>query len=406
MTIKSIKNRILLLSCIAIFFPGSFAFGFPGIMGQYWQTVLNINSSEIGKCIFIMLSGVGFSMYLTGRFQEKYGPSILIFTGSILCGGSVILLGVTLSLTIIYLWAFLIGVGTSFIYIPVLTVVQRWFPVNKGLVSGLVNMTFGLSAAIMAPFFTHMLNRSGYQSTIYLSGIMALVTGIIISGFIKMPDGDQAEKLNSKNNNSNEPFSFDVKESIKTKTFWLIWITWAMAGAAGISMVFLSIKFGVSKGLTLGDAVLILTAFNLTNGLGRFISGIMSDFINRNMIMTISFFSAGVAYLLLPHLNGLMMWGVLAAVVGIAFGALFTVSAPLVSDCFGLKHFGAIIGLIFTSYGFLSGLIGPWLSGYILDLTGNNFTIVFSYLGIFFLISSITIWFARPPQKKKILATD
>jgi len=67
------------------------------------------------------------------------------------------------------------------------------------------------------------------------------------------------------------------------------------------------------------------------------------------------------------------------------------VSAPLVTDCFGLAHFGAIFGLVFTAYGFVSGLIGPSLSGYLLDVTRGNFNVVFSYLGLFCLVSSLLI---------------
>ncbi len=108
--------------------------------------------------------------------------------------------------------------------------------------------------------------------------------------------------------------------------------------------------------------------------------------------------SAGLAYVLLPHLDGLAVWAVLAAVVGFAFGTLFAVSAPLATDCFGMAHFGAIFGLVFTAYGFVAGPLGPWLSGHVLDSTQGNFQVVFTYLGVFFFASAVLIWFARPPK--------
>jgi len=108
--------------------------------------------------------------------------------------------------------------------------------------------------------------------------------------------------------------------------------------------------------------------------------------------------SAGLAYVLLPYLDGLAVWAVLAAVVGFAFGTLFAVSAPLATDCFGMAHFGAIFGLVFTAYGFVAGPLGPWLSGHVLDSTQGNFQAVFTYLGVFFFVSALLIWFARPPK--------
>jgi OFA family oxalate/formate antiporter-like MFS transporter len=94
--------------------------------------------------------------------------------------------------------------------------------------------------------------------------------------------------------------------------------------------------------------------------------------------------------------SGIIIWSVLAAVIGFAFGTLFAVSAPLVSDCFGMEHFGSIFGAVFTAFGFLSGALGPWLGGYLLDLTQGNFTLVFGYLGSLMISSSVMIWITTP----------
>jgi OFA family oxalate/formate antiporter-like MFS transporter len=182
-----------------------------------------------------------------------------------------------------------------------------------------------------------------------------------------------------------------------------LWFTWALAGAAGISMVTLSTLFGSSRGLGLEDAVLILTSFNLTNGLSRLVSGHLSDRFGRKVTMGLAFLAAGCAYFLLPHLEGLPAWAVLAATVGFAFGTLFAVSAPLVSDCFGMRHFGAIFGLVFTAYGFVAGALGPWLSGRLLDMTQGNFKPVFLYLGLFCLLSAMLISLAKPPGRTAFL---
>jgi len=171
-----------------------------------------------------------------------------------------------------------------------------------------------------------------------------------------------------------------------------------LQGAAGISMVTLSTAFGLSRGFTMESAVIILTVFNIMNGFSRISMGYFSDIIGRNSIMSITFFAAGCAYFALPHVTSLAASAVLAAMIGFAFGTLFAVSAPLVVDCFGLKHFGAILGLVFTAYGFVSGAIGPSLSGYILDVSGGNFMIVFAYLGIFCVLSGFFIRFVSPPQ--------
>jgi OFA family oxalate/formate antiporter-like MFS transporter len=148
------------------------------------------------------------------------------------------------------------------------------------------------------------------------------------------------------------------------------------------------------------SAVVILTAYNVTNGGSRIIMGFLSDRVGRNLAMSLTFFAAGGAYFILPHVDVLSVLSLLAAIVGFAFGTLFAVSAPLASDCFGMKHFGAIFGLVFTAYGFCSGVLGPSLSGYLLDMTRGNFSLVFTYLGSFCILSGILIRFVVPSQSK------
>jgi OFA family oxalate/formate antiporter-like MFS transporter len=118
--------------------------------------------------------------------------------------------------------------------------------------------------------------------------------------------------------------------------------------------------------------------------------------------MAFSFTGAAVAYLTMSNVEGIWLWATLAAVIGFAFGTLFAVTAPLVGDCFGLANFGAIFGLIFTAYGLFSGPLGPWLSGYILDVTNGNYTLVFSYLGLMYLISAGLILLVKPLQERRL----
>lgn len=390
----------VLASCVAIFWPGAFIFSFPGVMGPQWQQMLGVSRAATGRTLFFVLAAVGVFMFITGRWQGKIGPSRLAALGALLCGGSTILVGYAESIAWVYLWAFLVGTSSSFIYIPTLTVVQQWYPSRRGLVSGWVNLAFGLSAAIMSPVFTGLLGALSYRDMTLLVGLAAVVVGLAASSYVRFPESQVPVRIAKAGEALAGRRASTLHEALGTRSFWLIWGTWAMAGAGGIAMVTLSTSYGLSKGLRLNDAVVILTAFNLTNGASRLLSGYLSDLIGRNRMMGAAFLSAACAYWLLPNLDGLLWWAVLAAVVGFAFGTLFAVSAPLVVDCFGMTHFGTIFGLVFTAYGFLAGALGPWLSGYILDVSGGRFGAVFLYLGGFFLFSSILIWGATPPRTK------
>ncbi len=395
---KSGRLIILIACASAIFWPGSFIFGYPGVLRQHWQMAYNASDSAVGQTVLFTLAGATCFMYLCGRWQEKLNPGKLAAIGAGLCGGSALWLGQAESMTDVFLWAFLVGASSAFIYVPALTSVQRCYPKKRGLVSGFFNMAFGLAAAAMSPIFNRLLTGWGYEKMNLILGSAALVFGLLASALIRVPEMDRSR---SASDTVNEKIGSSVAEALKSREFWYIWFTWVFAGAAGASMLVLATGFGLARGLNLTQSIVLLTCFNLTNGGGRLVSGFFSDWLGRSRTMAVCFSGAAAAYLIMPHLNSIMLWAALAAVVGLAFGTLFAVTAPLTGDCFGMTHFGAIFGLIFTAYGFLSGPLGPWLSGYILDLTRGNYTMVFSYLGLMYLVSAGLILLVQPGRQAR-----
>jgi OFA family oxalate/formate antiporter-like MFS transporter len=381
----------------AIFWSGAFVFGFPGVMAPYWQETLNIGRGSTGNILLFLIIAVGIFMFVVGRLQERVGIRLMMTFGTIITGLNFYLAAFASNIYILYVWAFIMGAASCFIYIPALTTVQRWFPMRRGLASGVVNLTFGGAAAVLSPVFSYLLSAVGHYWMIASLAIAATILGTIAAQFTDPPTQEPAQDQ-ALGNLSSLGRSLTVSQGLRTRSFWFLWVTWALQGAAGIGMVPLAATFGLSKGFSLESAVFILMAFNATNGLGRFLGGFLSDIIGRNFTMSATFFCAGLAYLVLPHANQLLVCEILAAVIGLSFGTLVGVSAPLVTDCFGIRHFGAIFGLVFTAYGFVSGVIGPSLSGYLLDITSGNFVIVFGYLGVFCLISSVLIMFVRPPK--------
>lgn len=413
MTRQGLGVLAVIGTSLAIFFPGAMTFGYPGVMGSYWQKTFGVGKGAIGLSLFFLLAMVGIFMFIAGKLQEKYGTRAMVRTGSAIVGLAAAVLAFASDIYMIYAWAALNGIGVSLIYIPGLTAVQKWFPQKRGLVSGIVNLSFGISAAIMAPVFACMLELLPYQTMNIVICFAAVVVCLIGAQFTEVPErikfaeSPTASQTAKPAGASDAPLSgrsFSVREAVRTRAFWFIWCVWAFVGASCISMVTLSIAFGLSRGFSFSDAVLILMSFNFTSGLVRILAGYLSDIMGRKPLMAASFFAAGVAFFWLPHLSALGGICALALVIGIAFGTLFAVSAPLVTDCFGLKHFGAIYGLVFTAYGFVASVLGPALSGHLLDGGRVTFNGVFAYLGLLSLMAGILISLVAPPKvEEKVL---
>ncbi|MCK5552570.1 MAG: MFS transporter, partial [Deltaproteobacteria bacterium] len=117
---------------IAIFWPGAFIFGFPGVMGPYWQKMFHVGQGPIGNTLFFMLVAVGIFMFFVGHGQEKFGIRRMITVGAIICGLDTLLIAYASSVSMLYLWAFLMGLVACFILVPSLTTVQLWYPERRG----------------------------------------------------------------------------------------------------------------------------------------------------------------------------------------------------------------------------------------------------------------------------------
>ena len=392
---QSLNSKIILgAGCVALFFPGAFVFGFPGVMAGQWQAFFHVNKAQIGKIMFYILAGTGCSMYIAGRLMEKFTPRLIILTGNLACSSALFFVAQASSMDLVYLWAFIEGFFCSFVYIPCLSIFQKIFPDSRGFVIGILNLIFGGAAAVMSPVFAYVLLSRGYETSCYTWAFVSILAGFAAFFFIKIPN---VETTDCGPEASAPPLS--LINTLKMSSFWFLWVVWALAGASGISLIVLASSFGRHLGCGIGEYIYILTAFNVLNGIGRIICGKLADKYRKQKIMACIFSMAGTAYLLMPYSGSIYFVSFLACFVGLAFGGLFTVSAPLVTDVFGLENFGRIFGLVFTAYGFLAGFLGPWMSGMILDATGSDYRIVFTIFAVFYFVSSILIMRISRPEK-------
>lgn len=406
------KGWLAVIACaLATFNSGALFFGYPGLMTPYWRELLEVDAGATGFIMTFACLGVGCLTLVSGRLHPKIGTRRSFLLGAIILFICMTVANHISNIVLVYIWAFLNGAGTGFIYGPSLTTVQHWFPQRRGLATGVVNLFFGTSAAVMSPIYKLLFNKLGYERMNYVVLAMIVVINLLALLFAELPDrvtlseeekrGQEEimEKLRQQSSSKGPTLAakdYTVKEALCSKSFWAVWFTWVFVGAAGISMVSLGGGFATSIAVS---SVVVITSFNLTNGISRIVAGTLSDFIGRNATGCIAFLMGAVGYFLLTFCRNPILVAVLAAFVGFAFGTLFAISAPLVSDLFGLKHYSTIFSLVFVAYGFISGIVGPALAGQLLKATGENYTVVFLLLGVFCVIGAVCILQARHARR-------
>ncbi|MDD7384374.1 MAG: MFS transporter [Actinomycetaceae bacterium] len=396
-------------SALSTFWSGALIFGYPGVMKSIWAQKFNATPGQLGWIMTFVVLSLGIFTFFAGKWHMKLGTRRSYIVGTAILVVCMLIVIYSPNVWLLYLFAFLNGTASCFVYSPSLATVQNWYPHRRGLVTGIVNLVFGLSAAVMSPLFKVMFDAFGYVGMGWATIVLIIVTNLIAAAITEMPDRtpmteqqqlarqELMDRVANDSSGSVPAADVEPKVAVRTRSFWFIWLAWCFMGAAGISMVTLSTGYGeyLSASGYAVAAVALLTAFNLTNGVSRIVAGALSDIIGRNMLAAITFVLAAVGYFVLPFVHNVVMLCVLCALVGFAFGTLFAVTAPLGTDLFGLKYFGLIFGYIFTAYGFVGGLVGPLLSSYVLGKTGS-FNIVFGYLGVFCLLAAFFILMAKP----------
>ena len=106
------------------------------------------------------------------------------------------------------------------------------------------------------------------------------------------------------------------------------------------------------------SAATLVGVLAIFNGGGRIFWAAVSDKIGRMHTFAAILVLQGVCLLLLPHASNAMFFAILAAIVYLCYGGTFGTMPATAGDFFGVRHAGAIYGLMLIGWS-LGGIIGP-----------------------------------------------
>ena len=127
------------------------------------------------------------------------------------------------------------------------------------------------------------------------------------------------------------------------------------------------------------------------------LSGFVSDWIGREKTGTIATSIAVIAlWALLSVKDTEQPWLLYVYAVGFGYGiGLFSPTMfASAADIFYDKHYGAVVGFLLAGMG-AGGGIGPWLGGYLFDLTGSYRIAFLMCIGCIS-VACLLLWLAAP----------
>ncbi|XP_042518101.1 protein NUCLEAR FUSION DEFECTIVE 4 [Macadamia integrifolia] len=163
---------------------------------------------------------------------------------------------------------------------------------------------------------------------------------------------------------------FKFHEAIVKADFWLLFLVYFCGVGSGITVLNNLAQIGISLGVD--DTTILLSLFSFCNFIGRLSGGAVSEYFVRSKAfprtiwMTCTQVIMIITYLLFASaLSGTLYAA--TALLGICYGAQFSIMISTASELFGLKHFGVIYNFMGLGNPLGAFFFSALLAGYIYD---------------------------------------
>jgi OFA family oxalate/formate antiporter-like MFS transporter len=324
----------------------------------------------------IAVTMIALSFLVAGRIQDKFGPLVCSVTGGILVSLGFYLCAYTTSLGYLYLCFGVIGgMGSGFGYSTPIPVMAKWFPDKRGLAVGLAVGGYGAGSAIFGPLAQlKLIPAYGLPATFRILGAIFLVMTMAGAFLLRnppagyKPEGWSPEAAMK----AAAGRDFTPGEVLRTPTFYLMWVAYALGCSAGLMVISQLVPFAKSVGIAAASlSTMTLVVGALGNAAGRTLSGWMSDKLGRiNVLRTM----IGICVVAMPGLyaagSNVALLYVAVFVVYWCYGTQLSVNGAAASDFWGTKNAGVNYGMLFTAWG-VAGIIGPRIGGVLYDRYHN-----------------------------------
>jgi cyanate permease len=285
---------------------------------------------------------------------------IVIIAGNLLRGTSTNFLTL-LVYTCIY------GIGFGLVYPNLPKLVGARFPPEKiGLATGVYSsgIIFGiaLALAITLPVVFPITNT--FQGVFFIWTIPAVAAAIMWWTTVKEPHtgGMQSKPAVEANRSSYSLWT--------NRTLWLIAVLFFLTNYIAFSWLGWAPQLMMSKGAPPALAALMASVMTWVSIPVTFAAPWASDRAgSRKLFLWPSFILLVLALVGAIYAPLSMNWTIVIA-VGIAAGVQLPIILSLPPQMVPAEGVGKASGMI-MSIGYIGGLIGPWLAGYILDMTGS-----------------------------------
>ena len=301
----------------------------------------------------------GLSSLFMGVLLDRFGPSKTILFGGSLMGTGLLLSSVANSLPVLVLtYGVIGGAGTGSMW-PTTSyaVFDKFTAEDVRNVTGMVSAGTAFGSLFFAPLEAFLISTIQWKATFAVLGALVLVFAVIGATGASGSTGKGGRVLHL------------ASRKVRTKRFASLYTYYTLGNAFSRSLVMVFIvPMLESQGASIFVGSIALSMIGAGSIFGRFAAGLKWP--SEEQISGVSFMIQGISAFLLLYAKDFVTILILSLIFGVGYGGYIPEFALLIRKYFGINEYGAVFGLLLTSYA-LGAFAGPIFEGFSFEISGN-----------------------------------
>src|SRR5437868_4236522 len=329
------------------------------------QAEFGASRGAVSLAFTLTMLGFGLGGVATGKITDRFGIVTAIALSIVFLGSAYVAAGLSSTLWQFIAVYFLIGLGCSATFGPLMAEASHWFERYRGLAVTIVASGNYVAGTIWPPLVNWGVQSMGWRWTHIAIGIFCAVTMAILLVVLRaiIGSGGARDHANA------PPPRVDLNLSTNALTVLLCIAGISCCVAMAMPQVHIvaycgDLGYGVARG---SEMLSLMMGFGIVSRIG---SGFLADKIGGIRTLLIGAVAQAVALLFYLFFDGLTSLYLISAMFGLFQGGIVPSYAIIVREAMPASEAATRVGIvIFASVFGMS--FGGWISGVIFDATGS-----------------------------------
>jgi len=332
-----------------------------------WEILPGANRARVSLIYSIALIALTLAVLFGYRVYGKFAAHVIALLVGVVASVGLFLSAISDSLSLLYLtYGVLFGGANGLGYGYALQLAAQAASFGRGLAMALVTAFYAVGATVTPKFFIVLIGHGDNALALKTMAMIVLVVAVTAAAMLRQ----SGVQFHSEPISAGEPLA-QPQVQIRLR----LWIAYGCAVTAGLMVISHSYAIALWAMLSPGVAIWAATIVAFGNMLGGFSVGVVVDRLSSQQLLrwlpVLS--TIGLVMMFWWSGQGALFVFVALALIGYSYGAIIAVCPVAVTDVFGIMASPRIYGQVFTAWG-LAGLVGPWASGWLFDLTQSYST--------------------------------